>query len=252
MLRSNKLLIDNYCPMCRLYAAGFVKTGCMESETIAPYQTVSADILGDTDLERAKTEIALHDTTTGKTRYGVDAMIHIVSHSRPMLNQFLRSFIIYQILKFVYKFITYNRRVLYPSQEKETDRKCIPARHHGFRILLIFLSLLLLTRAAYPIYALIGMLSLHWYLLITGISVLLFFIGNFSNHDLNHRMDFWGNMATMGLLSTIGIWLIYNLKMIGLLGTITNSHLFLGGLMVLMILEGRRRVRILDNQNSST
>jgi len=247
MLRSNKLLIDNYCPMCRFYAAGFVKTGCIESETIAPYQTVSADILGDTDLERAKTEIALHDTTTGETRYGLDAMIHIVSHTRPLLNQLLRSWIVYQTLKLVYKFITYNRRVIYPCQEKETDRKCIPARHHGFRILLLGLSLFLLSKAAYPIYALIGLFSMHWYLLMTAIAILLFFIGYSRYQKLNQRMDFWGNMATVGLMSTIGIWLIFNLNVIGLLG-INIIHLFLGGLMVLIILEGRRRLRILDNK----
>lgn len=251
MLKANKLLIDKYCPMCRLYAAGFVKAGCIEPETVTPYQTVSTDILGATDLERAKTEIALHDTKSGETRYGVDAMIHIVSHAHPTFHKILRSFLVYSFLKFLYKFITYNRRVLYPCQETATDRKCIPARHRGYRIMLICLSLFLVAKAAYPIYALTGMFSVYWFLLMTAIIGLLFLIGNASYQNLNQRMDFWGNMATVGLLSTIGIWLVYYLKMVGLLGTIISSHLCLSGLMVLIILEGRRRRRILDKKKSS-
>lgn len=161
---------------------------------------VSVDLLGTTDLERAKTEIALHDTITDKTIYGIDAMIHIISHAHPILNRLLRSFLVFSILKFFYKFITYNRRVLYPCQETETDRKCIPAAHHGFRILFVISSLVLVIGMASPLSTLLNLLPIQWFFIVSLISTILFMLG-LLHKTLNQRMDLWGNIATIGIKS---------------------------------------------------
>ncbi|CAN0284015.1 unnamed protein product [Chrysoparadoxa australica] len=78
-------------------------------------------------MERAKSEIALFDNVSEETLYGVDALIKIVSHSNNFLNSFLKSGIIYQSLKKLYKFISYNRKVIFPTKIKLNVRSCSPA-----------------------------------------------------------------------------------------------------------------------------
>lgn len=133
MLKNRKLLIDKDCPMCNLYGKCFIKIGLMEKNTVAPYQTVPDFYASQIDMHRAKNEIALFDTDTSKTLYGIDAMIEIVTHNNIFLKKILHSSFIYTFLLSLYRFISYNRKVIYPTAKVESLRDCTPDLSKKYR-----------------------------------------------------------------------------------------------------------------------
>jgi len=87
MLRNNKLLIDRDCPLCTTYGKGFTRFGLIDSGCALPYQSSQAGELTEIDHDRARNEIALLDTITGETTYGLASIIKILFHRRPLLEK---------------------------------------------------------------------------------------------------------------------------------------------------------------------
>ena len=133
MLKNNKLLIDQDCPMCCIYGKCFTKLEWVDGETLNPYQVVTDQEAEGIDMERAQNEIALKDQSTGTTVYGIDAMIKIVSHRKKGFNKFLNSRLVYGFLKRLYNFISYNRKVIYPAAVNPALRKCHPSLSLKYR-----------------------------------------------------------------------------------------------------------------------
>lgn len=118
MITKHKLLVDRDCPMCRAYGRAFVKYRLVDAETISYYQTLTDALSMRIDTERARNEIALYNTETGSTKYGVDAFISILAHDKPALRSFLNLAMVYAFLLYIYKFISYNRKVIYPIDSR--------------------------------------------------------------------------------------------------------------------------------------
>ena len=89
MLKNRKLLIDQDCHMCNIYGKCFSKIGLIDKNTISPYQTIHDSYANQIDMERAKNEIALLNTETSTTHYGIDAMIEIVVHRAVFLKKII-------------------------------------------------------------------------------------------------------------------------------------------------------------------
>ena len=137
MLVNNKLLVDNDCPMCKAYGACFTKFNLVDQDTISPYQKTEESFIQNIDLHRAKNEIALHDTTTNQTLYGLDALIKITTHKSHLL-RVIAGFM-YPLLFRLYKLISYNRKVIYPSANTTEGRDCTPDFNLKYRLLYITL-----------------------------------------------------------------------------------------------------------------
>ena len=93
MIQNHKLLIDKNCPMCNIYGKTFKKFNMLDQESITPYQLVGGEFTENIDMHRAQNEVALHDTVTGKTIYGLDSMIEIFSQGKSWIKkplQFLK------------------------------------------------------------------------------------------------------------------------------------------------------------------
>lgn len=116
MIKAHKLFVDRDCPMCKLYGKLFVKWRFVDEQTISYYQTMKSELTEKIDVDRARNEIAFHNLETGNTVYGVDAIVEIISHKFPLLNAVLKSAVVYPILLLLYKFISYNRKVIYPAK----------------------------------------------------------------------------------------------------------------------------------------
>lgn len=130
-LKNHLILYDAECPLCTLYTRAFTKTGMLDSNGRAPYQTAlnpTTQTLNPTapkipsqapacplvDLQRAVNEIALVDTTTGTVTYGIESLFKVIGHSFPLFRPLFswRPFI--RIMRKVYAFISYNRKVIIP------------------------------------------------------------------------------------------------------------------------------------------
>lgn len=133
MLTNHKLLIDKHCPMCNIYGKCFTKIKLVDAQTVSPYQNTRENYAQNIDMERAKNEIALYNIDSTQTIYGIDAMIKIVSHQRPRLHKLLHSTIVYAFLLRLYRFISYNRKVIYPTAPKNNERDCTPQVNTKYR-----------------------------------------------------------------------------------------------------------------------
>ncbi len=139
MLKNNKLLIDQDCPMCAAYGAGFTKFGMIDAQTVRPYQLTEEALACQVDMERARSEIALFNQDTAQTVYGIDAMIAIVADGHPWLKKLLHWPWIYNPLRVLYHFISYNRKVIYPAAPRSGLRDCTPPLDRTYRWLYILL-----------------------------------------------------------------------------------------------------------------
>ena len=152
--------------MCAAYGAGFTKFGMVDAQTVHPYQQVNEAVTRQIDMDRARSEIALFDATTAQTVYGIDAMIAIVTHRRPWLKRLLHQRWLYVPLRTLYRFISYNRKVIYPAAPQLGLRNCTPPVHQTYRWLYILLVALItglvLNRYAALITAEWGLVPSFW------------------------------------------------------------------------------------------
>lgn len=133
MIKNKKLLIDADCPMCRLYGKGFEKLQLIDSETATPYQSSAERYCWSVNLDRAKSEIAFVDTKTNKTVYGIDAFIEIISQHSTRLNRVLYFPPIHWFMLKLYRFISFNRKVIASSDSHTSGLNCTPAVHKTYR-----------------------------------------------------------------------------------------------------------------------
>lgn len=140
MIRKHKLLIDQNCPMCQLYAKGFSKMALVDDATVCHYQTVNQEIMNQIDTERAKSEVALFNEETKQTVYGVDAFLTILQQENRILNQLFQFPPIHWVADKAYRFISYNRHVIAAVSQKAEERACVPKVHRGYRWLYIILG----------------------------------------------------------------------------------------------------------------
>lgn len=247
MIKDHKLLIDKNCPMCVVYGTAFTKLGMVDSDTITPYQLVSEDFTTTIDMHRAQNEIALHDTITGKTIYGLDSMIHIFSQGKSWLNKSLHFPLVYAPLKQFYKFITYNRKVIVGGKRTPVnERTCEPDVNYFYRTLFILFTAvftgLVLNNYTYQITNYFGFQT-PWYVeymicfgqvVWQGVMITLW-----------SRKNSWDYLGNMSAVSTLGGILLLPIL---LLQQFIELHpfLYIGYFMLVvgvMLLEHIRRCR---------
>jgi predicted DCC family thiol-disulfide oxidoreductase YuxK len=143
-LKDHVILYDAVCPMCNLYTKGFVKTGMLDENGRIPYQTMPDNLACLVDKKRSVNEIALVHTSSGEVYYGVESLMRIIGHSLPFLRPLFRCNLFIKIADMLYKFISFNRRVIMPSKKDEvSDDNLDPSFHRGYRIAYLFFTWLL-------------------------------------------------------------------------------------------------------------
>lgn len=250
MLKNRKLLIDQDCPMCKIYGNCFTKIGLVDGDTVAPYQTISQNHTAHIDMERAKNEIALLDTTTSTTQYGIDAMIEIVAHRSTFLKSILRSTIVYAFLLRLYRFISYNRKVIYPTATTPSSaRDCTPDLNKKYRwiyiVVVAMLTGLILNQYVFYLNAILGW-EHNWmrefYICFGQVAWQIIAIRFFNKKK---TLEYLGNMSTVSMIG--GILLLpvllfhyfFTLPLVGLLGAFT-------AVVGIMFFEHIRRCKLLD------
>lgn len=247
MLKNYKLLLDQNCPMCVFYGKLFIKFRLIDSSVIAPYQTFNFTPLDHIDANKATKEIALYNTINNTTEYGVDTFLHILFHQYTWFINLLRLPVIYQILQFVYAFVSFNRKIFYPVNNCSAQG-CNPELNLFYRwsyILLVgFITGTILGTYMASIYQEFGLNvpfrtefaicfgQILWQL----IPILI--IRKSETHD------YIGNMSTVSLIG--GILL---LPMIGLSYWLTIGPIifliYFGIVVLIMLLEHHRRCRLM-------
>jgi len=234
--------------MCGIYGRCFTNFGLIDKQTVVHYQTIEEGYVSQIDMERAKTEIALFDSSTASTTYGIDAMIKIVANGNSFLTKILHSKFIYAFLLRLYRFVTYNRKVIYPTATEKNVRECIPEINHKYRWMYILwvavFTGFILNQYAFHINAAFG-LEHNWirelYICFGQIAWQLVAIYFFRKEK---ALEYLGNMSTVSMIGGILLlpilWLnsIFEFHVLGLLG---------GFMMVvgIMFFEHIRRCKLL-------
>jgi predicted DCC family thiol-disulfide oxidoreductase YuxK len=137
-LENQTLLYDEDCPLCNLYTTGFVKSGMLDQNGRKSYCLLSEEEQNFVDLKRAPNEIALIDNKAQTVVYGIDSLIKVVGFSFPVIEKIATRKPIHFILKKLYSFISYNRKVIIPGNIKEENKlQCIPDFNYKYRFLFI-------------------------------------------------------------------------------------------------------------------
>lgn len=143
-LENQTLLYDEDCPLCSLYTTGFVKSGMLDENGRKSYCKLSVEEQNFVDLKRAPNEIALVDNTTKAVIYGIDSLIKVVGFSFPLIEKIATLKPIHFILKKMYSFVSYNRKVIIPGNVKEENKlECTPDFNYKYRFLFIGFALTL-------------------------------------------------------------------------------------------------------------
>ena len=150
MKHANQLLIyDDYCPLCTWYSGMFVKYGFLRSENRVPFSRADIDMLTAIDIEKAKDEIPLYNKDEQTTLYGIDSLLEILSWKIPVIKSIANIQPVKWFLKKLYKFISYNRKVVVAKKCGAGVFDCSPYFSFQYRILfmivfLVFNSLMLI------------------------------------------------------------------------------------------------------------
>ena len=196
MPNSTKVIIyDDNCPMCQAYTLGFVQAGILPEGGRQCFSTAPEHILAQIDLAKARHEIPLYDTATGKTIYGKQALFHLLSSRWTWLRPIFENRVFQAAVHQLYQIITYNRRIIAGSRPPETGFDCAPDFNWFYRTLYIGMVVLLACAMLLRLtqYDAISFLTL------AGIP----FVGGFALFFTAKKMDFLGHWATIFLLTQI-------------------------------------------------
>ena len=256
-LKHHLILYDADCPMCNLYTGAFTKSGMLDPDGRAPYQSIldpknqapappGCPNLGNIDRDRAVNEIALIDTTTGEISYGIDSLFAIIGHSfsffRPLFSW--RPF--RWTMRKLYAFISYNRKIIIPAPANATC-SLKPAFSLRHRIAwLIFATVTAAAILTHYAKLLAGVLPvggpLREYLVCSG---QLFYQGMvISLIAPAKRWDYLGHMTTISLAGSLALLPVLGLAALTRITPYAATAWFLL-IVALMLAEHLRRTRLL-------
>jgi predicted DCC family thiol-disulfide oxidoreductase YuxK len=246
-LQNHIILYDAECLMCKLYTLAFVQTGMLDETGRATYQHMPNEVCPVVDRQRAVDEIALVDTQTGKVTYGVDSIFKVLAHSMPVLKPLLRFVPFVWLMRKVYAFISYNRRVIIPAGNMEHN-VLQPTFRLRYRLLYLAITWLVvgavLTQYAHYLTGVVPAGNAYREYLICGGQIV--FQGMVISRYAPAKM--WGYLGNMMTISLGGALLL--LPVMWMASTFTLSPVVCAILFMavagLMFLEHIRRTRLLE------
>jgi hypothetical protein len=142
-LVNKKIIYDDTCPMCQWYTGKFIESGVMTEGDRLSFSQLSQEYKIHLDLNRARHEIPLLDIQTGKVLYGLDGLMLIIGKVFPMFNKLLNTNACKLIIRPLYKFVSYNRRIVVPASGHKVGFDAAPDFHWGWRLFFMCFMLLM-------------------------------------------------------------------------------------------------------------
>jgi predicted DCC family thiol-disulfide oxidoreductase YuxK len=139
------LVYDNSCPMCNWYSGKFVDAGMLEDKNRVAFCEINNEMAQRIDLNKAKNEIPLVDLNGGKTLYGVDSLIAILSPRKPWVAISMKFPPAYWLAKQAYRMVSYNRRLISPLPKTVTTDPVQPDFRLKYRLIYVLFGALVAT-----------------------------------------------------------------------------------------------------------
>ncbi|MBO9198991.1 MULTISPECIES: DCC1-like thiol-disulfide oxidoreductase family protein [Niastella] len=153
MENTNKILIyDDDCPLCTAYTSAFVKGGLLTREGRQSFTAASPELLHSINWQRSKNEIPLLDPGTRQVWYGIDALLEILGQKCAFIKTIGRVTPINWLLKKLYSFISYNRKVIVAIKTSPLKVDCSPSFNLFYRVLFLITFLVINTLLIFPVH----------------------------------------------------------------------------------------------------
>ncbi|WP_130734137.1 DCC1-like thiol-disulfide oxidoreductase family protein [Flavobacterium sp. J27] len=247
-LTNHTLLYDEDCPMCNLYTAGFIKAKMLDENGRKAFVALTDKEQTYIDVDKAKNEIALIDNMNKKVVYGIDSLLKIIGFSFPWIEKIGNWKPVNYLLRKLYKFISYNRKVIAPSKINDSNKlECTPDFNVAYRISYIILTILFTAFVLFQYAKLLSFLSNTLFskelaLALGQIGFQYLFIRKINKQDQLHYI---GNLITVSVIGSLFLLPILILNQF----VVLHEYITLGwfGITVnLMILEHYRRINLLQ------
>lgn len=247
-LNNHTILYDEDCPLCNAYTSTFINTKMLDEEGRKPYCKISNHEREFVDIERAANEIALVDNEKNQVIYGIDSLLKIIGFSFPVIEKIGNFTPVNYLLRKLYSFISYNRKVIMPSEKKEDNNlECSPSFNIKYRLLYIVFGLLITVVTLFQFSELIEILPNSNYkrevvLAIGMVISQLLFLGN---KDYQTQINYVGNIITVSLFGCIGL---FQLMLLNQIFPLSQTVIMIGfaGTVALMFFEHKRRIQLLE------
>lgn len=243
-LSDHTLIYDNDCPLCVGYTNAFVKTKMLGKNGRKAFGNLTEMDKDTIDINKAQNEIALVNTKTKEVIYGLDSLLAILGHSMPLIKTIGQLKPVHFLLTKLYKFISYNRKVIISTPIDNNAVGCIPGFNRTYRWLYIVFATVVSTtvlQAYSKLLPTIVSLDNHlWEFLMCGGQIvfqgliLLFFVKD-------KILSYIGNMITVSLIGSLLLMPILLASIIAVPGTIFLVGYFLL-VVVFMVLLHQERV----------
>jgi hypothetical protein len=246
ILKDYTLVSDAQCPMCIAYSKTVVKSGVLDQTARETYQEISSEACFYIDKNKTRNELALIDRKSGIVYYGIDGVSKLMTTRYPFL-KFLFAFTpFYLLIRKVYFFLSYNRKVITPV--KKSEDSCVPDLHIPYRIAyLLFtwiISSLILTQYSGLLTGVIPVTKFYREFIVCGGQIIFqAIIIRFLAKD--KVWDYLGNMMTISFAASLVLLLFMG---IGKLLSITLPFIYGAFFMVVvaaMLAEHLRRMKLL-------
>jgi hypothetical protein len=247
-LANQTLLYDEDCPLCRVYTKGFITTGMLDENGKKPYCQLSDDEQTFVDVTRASNEIALVDTKNKTVLYGIDSLLKVIGHSFPWMEKIGTLQPIYFLLKKIYKFISFNRKVIIPSKINANIKlQCIPEFNVKYRWLYLAFATAITTVTLFYFSEMITALPKTTILreLLLAVFQMVFQSLFLFKEDKKTILNYLGNLMSV---SVMGSLLLLPLLLLNTIVTIPEIAIltWFGITVSLMFVEHFRRLKILE------
>jgi predicted DCC family thiol-disulfide oxidoreductase YuxK len=160
MKQEKVILYDSSCPLCTWYTGVFSRTGFLDEKGRQSFCTVEPELLNIIDHDRSRNEIPLINRATGEVLYGIDALLDVLGTRMPLLKTIGSIQWINWFIRGLYKFVSYNRRVIVAAANKPGTFDCTPDFNIPYRISFIVFALLLNTTLLVPLHEYVFIRSL--------------------------------------------------------------------------------------------
>jgi hypothetical protein len=227
-----------------------VKFGLLNPENRVPFSKADIEILTAIDIEKGKDEIPLYEKETGKTLYGIDALLEILGQKCRTIKPIGHLKPVNWFLKKLYKLISYNRKVIVAKKCGTGNFDCSPGFNVFYRMLFMSLFLLFNSIMLFPLHNILfsslpfyhldffQLESAHLLFVAVNCSIAVF---------LNHKkgIEYLGQVNMLAVISILFLTLLMFLtNVFPLPGWMISFCLVL--LTVLIIKEYFRRMKYLN------
>ncbi len=250
------LVYDDKCPMCAAYTRLFVRTGILSNEGRQSFSTIDAGLFEKFDIERGKDEIPLVDTVSGKVYYGIDSLLELLNSKIPFIKSAGQFKPVYWFLKKLYKFISFNRKVVVAVKCSKGQFDCSPAFSYKWRSIFLAFFLCFNTLALFPIqqYVLansifndssIGYIQLIHALLVSSNIILALTMSR------PRAFEYLGQVNMLATVAILFLLILAGFNSFMMVNTIINN-LYLLALLVFILKEYKRRMNYIDVINNKS